>query len=79
MISRKGKSKLSREHILKDSVPRGFNARIAEIQRQHQLAITDCDIKAIQYESVALQGEIRNACQTETNFIENIHVSKMAK
>lgn len=79
MISRKDKSKLSREHILKDLVPSGFNTRIAEIQRQHQIAITDYDIKVIQYENVALQGEIRNASQTETNFIENIHVPKMAK
>ena len=58
--SPKGKGKVLKEHILKDIVPRGFDARIAKIQEEHELAITDRDnqIQAIQYESVGLQDEI---------------------
>ena len=33
--SRKDKGKALKEHILKDIVPRGFDARIEEIQGQH--------------------------------------------
>ena len=33
--SRKGKGKALKKHILKDIVPRGFGARIKEIQEKH--------------------------------------------
>ena len=59
-------------HILKEIVPHGFDAKIAEIQedhqqaitgiqREHQLAITyrDNQIRAIQRENTGLQDEIR--------------------
>lgn len=55
------------EHILKNIILRGFDARIAEIQEEHhqqttqlQQAIADGDkqIRAIWYENVGLQCEI---------------------
>lgn len=55
------------EHILKNMILRGFDARIAEIQEEHhqqttqlQQAIADGDkqIRAIWYENVGLQCEI---------------------
>ena len=71
--SRKDKGKALKEHILKDIVPRGFDARIEEIQGQHQLAIEEKDagialmnddlqdldnqIQAVKYENVALQAQ----------------------
>ena len=64
--SRKDKGKTLKEHILKDNVPCGFNARIAEIQEEHQLSITDRDnrIQAIRYENVDLQAQ-RDVYQTQ--------------
>ena len=71
--SRKNKGKVLKEHILKDIVPCGFDARIAEIKEEHhqqttqlQLAITDRDnqIRAIQYENVTLQAQ-RNVYQAQ--------------
>ena len=71
--SRKDKGKALKEHILKDIVPRGFDARIEEIQEKHQQAIEEKDaalafltndlqdrdnqIQAIQYENVSLQAQ----------------------
>ena len=56
---RKDKGKISREHTLKDIVPHGFDARIPEIQEDHQQTITDRDnqIQAIPYNNVALQAQ----------------------
>ena len=56
--SQKDKGKTFREHIVKAIVPRGFDARLAEIQEEHQLDITDRDnqVQDIQYENVALQA-----------------------
>ena len=70
--SRKDKGKALKEHILKDIVPRGFNARIEEIQEKLRQAIEEKDalialltddlqdrdnqIPAIQHENVALQA-----------------------
>ena len=62
------KGKTLEEHILKDRVPHNFDARVAEIQKEHhqqatqlKQTITVCDnrIQAIQYKSVCLQSEIR--------------------
>ena len=39
--SRKDKGKSLKEHVLKDIVPRGFDARIKEIQEDHQQAIEE--------------------------------------
>ena len=63
---RKDKVKALKEHILKEIVPRGFDARIEEIQEKHnqqatqlQQAITyrENQIQTILYENVALQGQ----------------------
>ena len=66
--SKKNKGKALKDHILKDIVPRGLDARIEEIQRKHQRAIEEkdatitllnIDLKYREYENVGLQGEIR--------------------
>ena len=66
--SRKGKGKALKKHILKDIVPRGFDARIEEIQEKHRQAIEEKDatiallndeLKYCEYENVGLKVEIR--------------------
>ena len=68
----KDKGKVLKEHILKDIVSHGFDARIEEIQGQHQQAIEEKDatfallnddLKNCEYENVGLQGEIRGKDQ----------------
>ena len=41
--SQKDKGKALRKHILKDVVPRGFDAKIEEIQKKHRRAIEEKD------------------------------------
>ena len=66
--SQKDKGKALRKHILKDIVPRGFYARIDEVQEKHRraieekdatIALLNDDLKNREYENVGLQGEIR--------------------
>ena len=66
--SRKDKGKALKEHILKDIVPSGFDARIEEIQEKHQraieeknatIALLNDDLKNREYENVRLQSKIR--------------------
>ena len=66
--SRKRKGKGLKKHILKDIVPRGFDARIEEIQEKHRqeieekdatIALLNDDLKNREYENVGLLGEIR--------------------
>ena len=66
--SQKDKGKVLRKHVLKDIVPRGFDARVEEIQKKHQqaieekhaaIALLNDDLKNQEYENVGLQGEIR--------------------
>ena len=66
--SKKDKGKALKDHILKDIVPRGHNARIEEIQEKYQqaieekdatIALLNDDLKNGEYENVGLQGEIR--------------------
>ena len=63
--SRKDKGKALKEDILKDIVPRGFDASIEEIQEKHQqaikekdavIALLNDDLKNREYENVGLQG-----------------------
>ena len=70
--SKKDKGKALKEHILKDIVPRGFDARIEEIQEKHRQAIEEKDatislfnddLQKREYENVGLQGEIREKDQ----------------
>ena len=64
--SRKDKGKALKEHILKDIVPRGFDARIEKIQEKYRQAIREKnaanafhndDIKNREYENVTLQAQ----------------------
>ena len=66
--SRKDKGKALKEHILKDIVSSGFDARIEGIQEKHlqaikekdaAIALLNDDLKNCEYENVGLQGEIR--------------------
>ena len=66
--SKKDKGKALKDHILKDIVPRGLDARIIEIQRKHQqpieekdatIPLPNDDLKNREYENVGLQGEMR--------------------
>ena len=66
--SQKDKGKTLKKHILKDFVPRGFDAKIEEIQGKHQqaieekdatIALLNDDLKNRKYENVGLQGEIK--------------------
>ena len=60
------KGKAFKKHILKDIVPRGFDARIEEIQEKHRraieekdaaLALLNDDLQNREYENVALQAQ----------------------
>ena len=71
--SRKDKGKAFKEHILKDIVPRGFDARIEEIQEKHRqaieekdeaLALLNDDLQNGEYENVTLQAQ-RDVYQTQ--------------
>ena len=64
--SQKDKDKALKEHIFKDIIPRGFDARIKEIQEDHQQAIEDKgaalallndDLQNREYENLALQAQ----------------------
>ena len=66
--TKKDKGKALKEHILKDIVPRRFDAKIEEIKGKHQhsieekdptIALLNDDLKNHEYENVGLQGEIR--------------------
>ena len=62
--SKKDKGKALKQHILKDIVPRGFNAKIEEIQEKHRQTIEEKDaaiallndgLRNRKYENMALQ------------------------
>ena len=64
--SRNNKGKALKKHILKDIVPRGFDARIEEIQEKYRRAIEEKDaalsllnddVQNREYENVALQAQ----------------------
>ena len=70
--SRKNKGKALKEHILKDIVPRGFDARIEEIQEKHRqdieeedavIALLSDELKSPEYENANLQVELREKYQ----------------
>ena len=58
--SRKEKGKALKEHNLKEIIPRGFDAKIEETQKQHQHAITDGDsqIQALEFANYVERLEI---------------------
>ena len=59
--SQKDNGKALKEHILKDIVPRAFDAIIEEIKEEHRQTIQKWDnqSRTIQYDNVGLQGEIQ--------------------
>ena len=66
--SKKDKGKALKDHILKDIVSRGFDARIEEIQEKHPQAteekdativLLNNDLKNREYDNGGLQGAIR--------------------
>ena len=66
--SKKDMGRALKDHILKDIVSLGFDARIEEIQEKHQQAteekdattvLLDDDLKNREYDNGGLQGEIR--------------------
>ena len=69
--SRKDKGRALKKHILKDIVPRGFDARIEEIQEKHRQAITDRDnqIQAHKHKILKLNKEI-------DDLLKNRHVAR---
>ena len=91
--SKKGKGKTLKHHILKDFVPRGFDARIEEIQEKHRKDIEQKDavipllnnyLQNREYKKVALQAQrdVYQAqpqkCQDQIrDFIINRHVPRV--
>ena len=76
----KNKGKVLKEHILKDIVPRGCNAKIVEIQEEHQQGIEQGynQIETIQFENVCLgkiQGKIQ-ANDQEMVTLERCYVKR---
>ena len=63
--SKKGKGKALKKHIMKEIVPRGFNARIEGIKEKHQhaieekdatIALLNDDLKNCEHDNVVLKG-----------------------
>ena len=76
--SQKDKGKAIKKHILKDIVPRGLDARIEEIQGEHQQAITDRDnqIKALEFTNEKNQQKILRLNKEIDDLIANRHVAR---
>ena len=62
----KDKGKARKEHIMKDIIPSGFDARVEEIQERHWQAIEEKvativllndDLRNCEYENMALQAQ----------------------
>ena len=91
--SKKGKGKTLKHHILKDFVPRGFDARVEEIQEKHRQDIEQKDavipllnnyLQNREYKKMALQAQrdVYQAqpqkCQDQIrDFIINRHVPRV--
>ena len=78
--SRKEKGKVLKKHILKDIVPREFDARIEEIKEKHRQAIEEKDatisllnddLQKREYENVALQAQ-KDVYQAELQKYQDI-------
>ena len=76
--SQKEKGKTIKKHILKDIVPSGLDARIEEIQGEHQQAITDRDnqIKALEFTNEKNQQKILRLNKEIDDLIANRHVAR---
>ena len=76
--SQKDKGKAFKKHILKDIVPRGLDARIEEIQGEHQQAITLCDnqIKALEFTNEKHQQKILRLNKEIDDLIASRHIAR---
>ena len=70
--------KALKKHILKDIVPRGFDARMEEIPGKHQQAITDRDnqINALEFTNEKYQQKILRLNKEIDRLIANRHVAR---
>ena len=75
----KNKRKVLTELILKGIVPSGLNAKIEEIQEEHQQAIQQGNnqIEGIKFENVRLQDEMQ-AKDQEIAVLERCYVNYLA-
>ena len=73
----KEKDRALKKHILKDIVPLGFDARIKEIQEEHQEAITGSDnqIQALELTNEKHQQKILRLNKEIDDLIANRHVA----
>ena len=78
VYSQKDKGKVLGKHILKDIVPRGFDARIEEIQGKHQQAITDHDnqIQSLEFRNEEHQQKILKLNKEIDDLIKNRHAAR---
>ena len=74
--SKKDKDKALKKHILKDIVPREFDARIEEIQEKHRQAITDRDnqIQILEFRNEEHQHIILKLNKEIDDIIKNRYV-----
>ena len=75
--SPKDKGKALKKHIQKDIVPRGFDAKIKEIQGKHQQAIEEKDnqIQALESTNEKHQHKILRLSEEINGLIANRHVA----
>ena len=78
--ARNDKFKVLKKHILKDILPRGFDAKLEEIQEKHQqtieekdatMALLNDDLQKREYENVALQAQ-KDVYQAELQICQDI-------
>ena len=76
--SKKNRGKTLKEHILKDIVPRGFDAKIEEVQGKHQQVITghDNQIKALEFRNEEHQQKTLRFNEEIDNLVKNRHVPR---
>ena len=76
--SRKDKGEAPKEHILKDIVPHGFDAKIKEIQGKYQQGIIDClnQIKTLEFRNEEHRQKILGLNEEINDLIANRHVAR---
>ena len=75
--SKKDKGKVLKEHILKDIVPSGFDAKVEEIQGKHQQAITDREnqIIALEFRNKEHQQKMLKLNEEIDDLIKNRYIA----
>ena len=76
--SQKDKGKALKEHILKDIVPREFDAKIEGIQGKYRQAITDRDnqIKSLEFRNEENQQKILKLNKEIDDLFKNRHAAR---